>query len=334
MLLAGDIGGTKTNLGIYSPEKGAREPLFESTFPSPKYSSLETLTREFLNTADVTVDSASFGVAGPVIKGQAKTTNLPWVIDEVQLRKTLHLKSVRLLNDLEAIAYGVTTLGQKDLHTLNKGVAILGGTLAVIAPGTGLGEAFLTWNLTRYQAHASEGGHADFAPTNPLEIDLLHYLRDRFGHVSYERICSGQGLPNIYGFLKDRGYAVEQDWLADQLKAVDDPTPVIVNASLDREKPCELCIATLRIFVSVLGAEAGNLALKVLATGGVYLGGGIPPRIIPALEDKEFMESFTGKGRFSELLARMPVHVIMNPKIALIGAAYYGLELLQQSQRA
>ena len=334
MLLAGDIGGTKTNLGIYSPEKGAREPLFESTFPSPKYSSLETLTREFLNTADVTVDSASFGVAGPVIKGQAKTTNLPWLIDEVQLRKTLHLKSVRLLNDLEAIAYGVTTLGQKDLHTLNKGVALLGGTLAVIAPGTGLGEAFLTWNLTRYQAHASEGGHADFAPTNPLEIDLLHYLRDRFGHVSYERICSGQGLPNIYGFLKDRGYAVEQDWLADQLKAVDDPTPVIVNASLDREKPCELCIATLRIFVSVLGAEAGNLALKVLATGGVYLGGGIPPRIIPALEDKEFMESFTGKGRFSELLARMPVHVIMNPKIALIGAAYYGLELLQQSQRA
>ena len=334
MFLAGDIGGTKTNLGIYSPEKGAREPLFESTFPSPKYSSLETLTREFLNTADVTVDSASFGVAGPVIKGQAKTTNLPWLIDEVQLRKTLHLKSVRLLNDLEAIAYGVTTLGQKDLHTLNKGVALLGGTLAVIAPGTGLGEAFLTWNLTRYQAHASEGGHADFAPTNPLEIDLLHYLRDRFGHVSYERICSGQGLPNIYGFLKDRGYAVEQDWLADQLKAVDDPTPVIVNASLDREKPCELCIATLRIFVSVLGAEAGNLALKVLATGGVYLGGGIPPRIIPALEDKEFMESFTGKGRFSELLARMPVHVIMNPKIALIGAAYYGLELLQQSQRA
>ena len=333
MLLAGDIGATKTNLGIYSPEKGAREPLFESTFPSPKYPSLETLAREFLDTADVTVNSASFGVAGPVIKGQAKTTNLPWVIDEVQLRKTLHLNSVRLLNDLEATAYGVITLGPEDLHTLNEGVAILGGTLAIIAPGTGLGEAFLTWNRTRYQAHASEGGHADFGPTSPIELDLLQYLHDKFGHVSYERICSGQGLPNIYAFLKDRGYAVEQDWLAEQLGAGGDPTPVIVNAALDKEKPCELCIASIRIFLSVLGAEAGNLALKVLATGGVYLGGGIPPRIIPALEDKDFMESFTGKGRFSELLSRIPVHVIMNPKIALIGAAYYGLELLQQSQR-
>ena len=333
MLLAGDIGATKTNLGIYSPEKGAREPLVESTFPSPKYPSLETLAREFLDTADVTVDSASFGVAGPVIKGQAKTTNLPWVIDEVQLRKKLHLNSVRLLNDLEAIAYGVPIVGPEDLHTLNEGVAILGGTLAIIAPGTGLGEAFLTWNRTRYQAHASEGGHADFGPTSPIELDLLQYLHDKFGHVSYERICSGQGLPNIYAFLKDRGYAVEQDWLAEQLKARDDPTPVIVNAALDKERPCELCIAAIRIFVSVLGAEAGNLALKVLATGGVYLGGGIPPHIIPALEDKDFMESFTGKGRFSELLSRIPVHVIMNPKIALIGAAYYGLELLQQSQR-
>ncbi|UCH08394.1 MAG: glucokinase [Deltaproteobacteria bacterium] len=333
MLLAGDIGATKTNLGIYSPEKGAREPLVESTFPSPEYPSLETLAREFLDSADVTVDSASFGVAGPVIKGQAKTTNLPWVIDEVQLRKTLHLNSVRLLNDLEAIAYGVPIVGPEDLHTLNEGAAILGGTLAIIAPGTGLGEAFLTWNRTRYQAHASEGGHADFGPTSPIELDLLQYLHDKFGHVSYERICSGQGLPNIYAFLKDRGYAVEQDWLAEQLKAGDDPTPVIVNAALDKERPCELCIAAIRIFVSVLGAEAGNLALKVLATGGVYLGGGIPPHIIPALEDKDFMESFTGKGRFSELLSRIPVHVIMNPKIALIGAAYYGLELLQQSQR-
>ncbi|UCE34034.1 MAG: glucokinase [Deltaproteobacteria bacterium] len=333
MLLAGDIGATKTNLGIYSPEKGAREPLVESTFPSPEYPSLETLAREFLDSADVTVDSASFGVAGPVIKGQAKTTNLPWVIDEVQLRKTLHLNSVRLLNDLEAIAYGVPIVGPEDLHTLNEGAAILGGTLAIIAPGTGLGEAFLTWNRTRYQAHASEGGHADFGPTSPIELDLLQYLHDKFGHVSYERICSGQGLPNIYAFLKDRGYAVEQDWLAEQLKAGDDPTPVIVNAALDKERPCELCIAAIRLFVSVLGAEAGNLALKVLATGGVYLGGGIPPHIIPALEDKDFMESFTGKGRFSELLSRIPVHVIMNPKIALIGAAYYGLELLQQSQR-
>jgi len=330
MLLAGDIGGTKTNLGIYALEKGAREPLAESTFPSLKYPNLETLAREFLDHVEVTVDSASFGVAGPVVKGQAKITNLPWVIGEAQLKKTLHLNSVRLLNDLEAIAYGIPIMAPEDLHILNAGVAILGGTLAVLAPGTGLGEAFLTWNRTRYQAHPSEGGHADFGPTNPIEIDLLHYLREKFGHVSYERICSGNGLPNIYAFLKDRGYAKESSWLAEQLAAVDDPTPVIVNAALDKEKPCELCIATLRIFVSVLGAEAGNLALKVLATGGVYLGGGIPPRIVPALEDNDFMASFTGKGRFSELLSHIPVYVILNPKIALIGAACYGLELLQK----
>lgn len=333
MLLAGDIGATKTNLGIYSPEKGARQPLVETSFPSPKYPDLETLAREFLDQVHVTVEAGSFGVAGPVIKGQVKTTNLPWVINEAHLRKSLNLNSVRLVNDLEATAYGVPHLNPEDLHTLNQGKAIRGATAAVIAPGTGLGEAFLTWNRTRYQAHPSEGGHADFGPTNPIQIDLLHYLHDRFGHVSYERICSGHGLPNIYAFLKDRGYAVEQDRLKERLEAVEDPTPVIVNAALDKERPCELCVAALRIFVSVLGAEAGNLALKVLATGGVYLGGGIPPHIIPVLEHKDFMESFTGKGRFSELLSRVPVHVILNPQIALIGAAYCGLELLQQSQR-
>ena len=332
MLLAGDIGGTKTNLGIYSIEKGAREPLVESTFPSPQYTSLETLAREFLDKVDVTVHSASFGVAGPVVKGQVKTTNLPWVIDEIQLGKMLNLDSVRLLNDLEAIAYGVPLLGAEDLHTLNEGVAIPGGAMAVIAPGTGLGEAFLTWNGARYQAHASEGGHSDFGPTNPVEIELLQYLHDKFEHVSYERICSGHGLPNIYAFLKDRGYVIEQAWLSEELGAADDPTPVIVNAALDKERSCDLCSSTLRIFVSVLGAEAGNLALKVLATGGVYLGGGIPPRIIPVLEDKGFMESFTGKGRFSELVSRIPVHVILNPKVALIGAAYYGLELSRLSK--
>jgi glucokinase len=233
---------------------------------------------------------------------------------------------VRLLNDLDAIAYGVPLLEVADLHTLNEGVKAARGTVAVIAPGTGLGEAFLTWDSKHYRAHPSEGGHSDFAPTSSVEIDLLQYLSENFEHVSYERICSGHGLPNIYAFLNDRGFAGEPPWLAEQLGAVDDPTPVIVNAALDKERPCELCIATLRIFVSVLGAEAGNLALKVLATGGVYLGGGIPPRIIPALENKVFLESFTQKGRFSDLVTRIPVHVIMNPKIALIGAASHGLE--------
>ncbi|NIO71836.1 MAG: glucokinase [Anaerolineae bacterium] len=327
MLLAGDIGGTKTNLAIFSPEDGPRAPLAEATFPSADYPSLEALVREFLAQVDLKVEQASFGVAGPVATGRAEITNLPWVMEETQLREALNLSSVRLLNDLAAIAHAVPFLEPADLHTLNVGQPTPGGAMAVIAPGTGLGEAFLTWDGTRYRPHASEGGHADFAPTNPFEVELLRYLQERFEHVSYERVCSGRGLPNIYAYLKDSGYADEPAWLTEQLAAADDPTPTIVNAALDSERPCELCVATLNAFVSILGAEAGNLALKVLASGGVYLGGGIPPRILPTLEQKPFREAFRHKGRMSDLLARVPVHVILNPKVALLGAACHGLEL-------
>jgi len=327
MLLAADIGGTKTNLAIFSPEAGPRAPLAEARFPSADYPSLEALVREFLSQVDVEVEWASFGVAGPVVAGRATITNLPWVMEEEQLQATLNLSSARLLNDLAAIAHAVPFLESADLHTLNEGQPTPGGAIAIVAPGTGLGEAFLTWDGSRYRPHASEGGHADFAPTNPLEIELLRYLQHRFQHVSYERVCSGRGLPNIYAFLKHSGYADEPDWLAEQLAAADDPTPVIVNTALDREKTCELCVATLDTFVSILGAEAGNLALKVLASGGVYLSGGIPPRILPALEQERFMEAFRSKGRMSDLLARVPVHVILNPKVALLGVACHGLEL-------
>jgi len=327
MLLAGDVGGTKTNLAVFSPEDGPRAPLAEVTFPSADYPSLEAIVREFLARVDLKVEQASFGVAGPVAAGRAEITNLPWVMEETQLREALNLSSVRLLNDLAAIAHAVPFLEPADLHTLNVGQPTPGGAMAVIAPGTGLGEAFLTWDGTRYRPHASEGGHADFAPTNSFEVELLRYLQDRFQHVSYERVCSGRGLPNIYGYLKDSGYADEPAWLTEQLAAAGDPTPVIVNAALDSERPCELCVATLNAFVSILGAEAGNLALKVLASGGVYLGGGIPPRILPTLEQKPFREAFRHKGRMSDLLVRVPVHVILNPKVALLGAACHGLEL-------
>jgi glucokinase len=327
MLLAGDIGGTKTSLAVYASQTGPRAPLAEATLPSSDYSSLETLVREFLSQIDLQVERASFGVAGPVVGGQATITNLPWVIDEQRLQDVLNLSPVRLLNDLQAIANGVPFLEPADLHTLNEGQPARGGAIAVIAPGTGLGEAFLIWDGARYRPHPSEGGHADFAPNTPLEVDLLRYLLDRFDHVSYERVCSGLGLPNIYAFLKDSGYAAEPAWLAERLAAAEDPTPVIANAALDGERPCELCVATLDTFVSILAAEAGNLALDVLATGGVYLGGGIPPRILPALEQGRFMESFTRKGRMSKLLARVPVHVILNPKVALLGVACRGLEL-------
>jgi glucokinase len=329
MLLAGDIGGTKTNLGIYSAEKGPREPIIEDTFSSASYPSLETLVKEFLSKVTVKVNRAIFGVAGPVVKGHAKITNLPWVIEETQLRETLNLVSVYLCNDLEAIAYGVPLLESEDLHTLNEGVPVPKGTLAIIAPGTGLGEAFLIWDGVRYRACPSEGGHADFGPNSMPEIELLRYLQEKIGHVSYERICSGQGLPNVYTYLKESGYAEEPVWLAEKLRSAHDPTPVIVKAALDKERACELCRTTLNVFLSVLGAEAGNFALKVMATGGVYLGGGIPPRILSILENGPFIESYSGKGRFSELVCRIPVHVILNPKIALIGAAFRGLEMSQ-----
>jgi glucokinase len=326
MLLAGDIGGTKTNLAIYSPQEGPRMPLVEATFPSGNYPNLESLVEVFLAKNNLTVERASFGVAGPVIGTRATITNLPWVMETEQLQEKLKLSSVRLLNDLAAIAHAVPLLDANELVTINEGNPVAEGTLAVIAPGTGLGEAYLTWQKSRYRVNASEGGHADFAPITPLQLELLRYLQERFGHVSYERVCSGKGIPNIYKFLKDNGNAVEPDWLADKLAAVNDITPIIVNTALDEEKPYLLCTKTLNIFVSILGAEAGNMALRLMATGGVYLGGGIPPRILSALDHPRFMGAFTRKGRFSEFTSRIPVHVICNPKVALLGAACHGLE--------
>ena len=332
MLLAGDIGGTKTNLAVFSSETGWRKPYAEATYASADYPDLESLVHEFLAQHNFPIDRASFGVAGPVVEGLASITNLPWMMDEKQLQQEFHISSVRLMNDLDAIAHAVPHLETQDLHTLNKGQAVPGGAIAVIAPGTGLGEAFLTWDGSRYQTHNSEGGHADFAPANTFQLELLRYLMVRFPHVSYERICSGMGLPNIYDFLKDSGYAEEPQWLAEQLATALDRSPIIVNNALDKENACELCIATLNAFVSILAAEAGNLALKVLSNGGVYLGGGIPLRILSYLQEKHivqgnlFMQAFTHKGRFTPLLAQMPVHVILNPKVALLGAAIHGFE--------
>ena len=326
MLLAGDIGGTKTALAAYGDGANPRAPLVETTYPSAKYPSLEAIVRAFAAQTGMRFDHASFGVAGPVIEGSATITNLPWHMSETQLSAATGIPSVRLLNDLEAIAHGVTALAPEDLHTLNAGQpAPHATTLAVIAPGTGLGEAFITRENGRVSVHPSEGGHCDFAPTDELQVRLLAYLHeeDPGEHVSYERVCSGIGLPNIYKFLKASGYAEEPFWLADQLAATDDATPAIIASATDQQRPCALCAETINVFVAILGAEAGNLALKVLATGGVYIGGGIPPRILRYLEDPRFLEAFQNKGRFAELLARIPVRVILNPKVALIGAAQH-----------
>jgi len=329
-VIAGDIGGTKTTLAVFSFGIGLQPPLAEGTFPSGNYPDLQSIVREFLSqdAKGIKVNCASFGVAGPVIDGRAEITNLPWIVDEKILAGAFGFSPVFLLNDLAACACALPFLESRDLCTLNEGISDPAGAIAIVAPGTGLGEAYLTWNKTHYQAHASEGGHADFAPTNALEAGLLNYLWKRFDHVSTEMVCSGSGLINIYNYLKDSKYAVEPGWLAEKLSAVDDPVPVIIQVAIDADRSCSLCRSALNVFIHVLGAEAGNIALKLMASGGVYLGGGISPRIITELQKGPFMDAFRHKGRMSELLERIPVRVIMNPRAALLGAARYAMELI------
>jgi glucokinase len=325
MILAGDIGGTKTLLGLFRAEKDRPIPVREASFRSPDYPGLEGVIREFLGEETAPVRAASFGIAGPVFGGCSKTTNLPWTVDANQIKREFKIPSVALLNDLEATAYGALHLSDSDFHLLNEGQAVPGGNRAVIAAGTGLGEALLFWDGSRYRPSASEGGHADFAPRGPFEIELLEYLSKRIPHVSYERIVSGPGLLNIFQFMKDTGRAEAPDWLTEKM-AVEDPAAVITDAALSGRS--EICMHTVDRFVSIYGAEAGNLALKALATGGVYLGGGIAARIVKKLTDGSFMKAFTDKGRYAELLQRIPVRVILNQKAALLGAAHCGLDHL------
>jgi glucokinase len=325
MLIAGDSGGTKLHFGLFSGERGPRRPLTEAIYPSGDHRSLEEAVTRFVHETGHRATEAVLAVAGPVLEGKARITNLPWAIDEDRLRKTFKIKSLRVINDVEATASFVPFLHKSDLVTLQEGNPVRHGAKAMIAPGTGLGEAFLAWDGKRYRAFASEGGHADFAPSTALEDELLATLRDLHGHVSYELVCSGIGIANLYRYMRDRGHAEEPGWLAEELARVADPVPVIVEKALDREAPCDICVRTLDLFASILGAEAGNMALKTLAMGGVYLGGGIPPRILPFLEKAHFMQAFLRKGRMRDLVARIPVHVVTNPKTALLGAAAQGL---------
>jgi glucokinase len=326
MLLAGDIGGTKTVLAVFEEDATdfTREPLYEEVFPSAKYNSLEAIIQEFLRDKPVKVNGACFGVAGPVVGMRAEITNLDWLIDARSITKAVGVHTF-LLNDLEAIANAVPHLDAEDLFVLNAGKPSQQGAIGVIAPGTGLGEAFLVWNGQRYESYPSEGGHAAFAPTNSYQVDLLTYWLSRMDHVSYERLCSGIGIPNIYRFLLDSGAYEEPVWLNEALQEANQPTPVIVSVAL--EESAEICVKTLDLFMEILGGEAANLALKVLATGGIYIGGGIPPRILPQLASSHFMDVFRSKGRFSEMMATIPVYVIRNPKVALYGAAYEALRV-------
>jgi glucokinase len=323
MLLAGDIGATKTNLALYSPESGLT-PLRQATFLGAEYTSLEAVCQAFLVGDPTPVETAVFGVAGPIFEGEATVTNLPWVIREATLEQVLGLQEATLLNDLEATAYGVPHLSPADLYILNDAPP-RSGTKGVIAPGTGLGEAVLLYHGGHYHVLASEGGHTDFGPKTPFEIGLLRYLMDRFDHVSYERICSGIGLPNLYAYIWETRTSGDPPPAAEAYHQAPQPTRVIIQKAMSGES--ELCMEALNAFVSILGAEAGNLALKVMASGGIYLGGGIPPRILPKLKDGTFMAAFVRKGRFSKMLSEWPVYVILRSDTALLGAAAYGLGL-------
>lgn len=335
MLLAGDIGGTKTVLAIYEPKTGPRQPLKQATYPSQEYGSLEDIVSDFLQDGSesattnlvLSITHAAFGVAGPVVKGRAKITNLPWMIDRLRLASTFGLQDVHLLNDLEAVATAVPILERDDVAILNQGTPDQHGAIAVIAPGTGLGEGFLVWDGQAYRAFPCEGGHTDFAPVGEVQRALLNHLQDRFDHVSYERVCSGIGIPVLYDFLRDSGRYDEPPDFAARLKRARDRTPLIVSTAQNEGTP--ICVATLELFIDILAREAGNLALKTLATGGVFLGGGIPPRILPQLKSKHFMESFVSKGRFRSLLSTIPVKVICRRDVAILGVAHDGLRMMQ-----
>jgi len=324
MLLAGDIGGTKTAIGIFSQQGGSRAALAEAEVHSGDYPSLESIAKEFLVKTGIDVDRACFGVAGPVLAGRARITNLPWIVDQSSIAKELNLKAVHLLNDLEAIACAVPELRPGDLDTLSAGSPVERANIAVIAPGTGLGEAFLTWQDAGYRPHSSEGGHADFAPADDTQMRLLEFMRERLDHVSYEHVCSGVGIPHVYDFFRDRAKMPERPEISERIASASDRTKAIIQCALDPAEPSPRCVAAIGTVVSIIGSEAGNLALKVMAVGGVYLAGGIPIHIQPLLKSGRFLQSFRRKGRFAEMMSRIPVHLMIS-KVGIAGAAAYGL---------
>lgn len=327
-IIAGDLGGTKTLLALYHEKSGRFALLRDATYPSRGHETFEEILDDFLAAGPAeTIDAACFDVAGPVSEGRVQTTNLPWLLDERALASKLGTPRVKLLNDLEATAYGMLHLPASDLVCLHPGATTARpGHIAVIAAGTGLGEAYLFWDGKGHQPVASEGGHADFAPRTEVEIGLLRWLRDKLGggHVSYERVLSGPGLFSVYEYLRDSGAAPETDALKAELQGAGDPSAAVSRAALEHGDA--LASRTLDVFCELYGAEAGNMALRCLTTGGVFLGGGIAPKILPALQ-RGFVRGYLDKGRFAKLLGDIPVHVSLEPRTALLGAANFALRL-------
>ncbi len=314
MILAGDIGGTNTRLALFDKGHMVGE---EKKFPSPKYDSLEAILQEFLEGKKI--DRACFGVAGPVRDGKSKITNLPWTIDAAHISQMLSIRSVHLLNDLEANAYGLKALKKEELFLLHKGTYQIGNQ-ALIAAGTGLGEAGLFWDGKEHRPFACEGGHADFAPRNALEMELLVYLKNQFGHVSYERIVSGPGLQALFQFLIETG---RQKWAPEVKAEMEKSDPARVISEWGKKNRDSACAQALDWFISLYGAEAGNMALKFLSLGGFYVGGGIAPHLIEKMKEGGFHSAFVDKGRFKELLNSIPIWVVLNDNAALLGAANY-----------
>lgn len=326
MILAGDIGGTKTVLAYYEDVSGRLKLVRDEVFPSAAFPTFDAVLSRFVAAEDRgRIDALCLGVAGPIWDGQCKTTNLPWVLSERDLGEKLGIGKVRLLNDLQAAAYGMLHLKEGEMVPLSPGRSpARKGNIAVIAAGTGLGEGLLFWNGSEHQPVASEGGHVDFAPRNDREVDLLRFLQREFGHVSYERILSGPGIYNIYRFLRESGFAPEPTWLKERLEA-GDPSATISRVGLAGEHP--LCIETLTMFTSIYGAEAGNHALKTLAVGGVFVGGGIAPKLLEKIRDGGFLDAFWDKGRYRSFLQDIPVKIALNPRAPLIGAAEFARRL-------
>ena len=327
MILAGDIGGTTTRLGIFSKIKGPLAPVAKKDYPSQKYACIEDIVNTFLAEQKQQGSRACFGVAGPVKDNTATITNLPWTIQTQTLQLKTALEDIALLNDLEAMGYAIPTLDKASLVTIHDGIPEKNGVKALIAPGTGLGEVFLIWDGKKYRAHRSEGGHTEFAPRNDMQAALLTYLRKKYDHVSYERVCSGMGLPNLYNFYRDSGKFDEPVALAAAMQGVEDVTPIIVDAAIREPEKNPICVAVVDLFTSILAAQAGNLALTVSCYGGIYIGGGIPPRISKFINRRQFVAAFQDKGRLTPMMSNIPIHLINQPDIAIIGAACHGLYL-------
>ncbi len=328
LLVAGDFGGTKANLGLYLIGDGRPVQIDGKTFVSADYPGPGRILKEFIGEAAEGVGAACLGIAGPNHGGVWKPPNLPWRFTAEEVAAEAGLKRVRLINDLVAMAYAVPILDEDDLVSLNPEARAREGNAVLIAAGTGLGQSILFWNGREHVPSATEGSHTEFAPADETEIELLRYLWRELDHVSWERLVSGPGISTIFRFLKETGRGVEEDWLAERL-VDNDPSAVIAQAALDGASP--LCVETLRMFVGLYGRAAGNLALKGMAGAGVYVGGGIAPKILPLLQDGTFMAAFTAKGRMSELVASMPVKVILDEKAALKGAARRALMDLEKN---